>query len=279
MADIIDAHHHLWQYDTQEYSWISPEMEVLQTDFLPADLESAMESAGISGSVAVQARQSIQETRWLLDQAEKSTGILGVVGWLPLQSPALPGLLAQFSENPRLKGLRHVVQDEPDPDFILGSAFNKGIEALLGTGLTYDILIHARHLPQTIEFAGRHPQQAFVLDHCGKPAIGEGSFETWRDNMRLLAQHQNVSCKLSGLATQTASGHWTLDALRPYLDAALEAFGPTRLMAGSDWPVCLLATTYARWWSALRQWGSALDESSHAAIFGGTARRVYHLGD
>jgi len=193
MADIIDAHHHLWQYDAQEYSWISPEMEVLQTDFLPADLESAMESEGISGAVAVQARQSIQETRWLLDQAEKSTGILGVVGWLPLQSPALPGLLAQFSENPRLKGLRHVVQDEPDPDFILGSAFNKGIEALLGTGLTYDILIHARHLPQTIEFAGRHPQQAFVLDHCGKPAIGEGSFETWRDNMRLLAQHQNVS--------------------------------------------------------------------------------------
>jgi L-fuconolactonase len=275
MAQIIDAHHHLWRYNSHEYAWISPEMAVLHADFLPGLFEEEMRSAGIHCSVLMQTRQTIEETTWMLDLAGASTAIAGVVGWLPLDSPEISALLQPFSSRTKLKGLRHIVQDEPE--LLLSPAFNEGIAALTHAGLVYDIVVHAPQLPIAVEFVKKHPRQSFVLDHCGKPEIGSGSFATWRDDLLRLADHENVACKISGLATQAPNANWTLDDLRPYLDVVFEAFGPTRLMAGSDWPVCLLASSYTKWWSALREWSSTFDDSARDDIFSATAKRIYRL--
>jgi len=277
MVEIVDAHHHLWRYDPDEYAWIAPEMEVLQSDFLPGSLEIAMRSAGVGRSVVVQARQSIEETNWLLDIAEASRSIIGVVGWLPLADRRFERLLESYVTRRKLKGLRHVIQDETDSEFMLGSTFNAGIAALRGTGITYDLLVYAHQLPKTIQFVTGHPEQAFVLDHCGKPAVGVESFDAWRRNLLRLSEHGNVFCKISGLATQVGNHRCSLDDLRPYLEAALEAFGSRRLIAGSDWPVCLLESTYSQWWSALQEWASAFSDEDRTNIFGATARRFYNL--
>jgi L-fuconolactonase len=277
MAETIDAHHHLWRYSADDYGWISPEMEVLRRDFVARDLDHELRGAGVDGSVVVQARQSVEETRWLLELAAEDEAIRGVVGWLPLTSAELPRVLREFADCGKLKGVRHVVQDEPDDDFILREDFNRGVAALLDTGLVYDILIHERHLPQAVRFVKRHPEQAFVLDHLAKPRIRDGILEPWRENLMRIAEHHNVSCKLSGLVTEADWGYWSLDDLRPYMDAALEAFGAERLMAGSDWPVCLLASGYGRWWGALREWAADMDEADREQIFGLTAKRVYRL--
>jgi L-fuconolactonase len=279
MAEIIDSHHHLWRYSEEDYGWIGPEMAVLQRDFLPVELEREMGGAGVAGSVAVQARQSVEETRWLLECAEKSAAIRGVVGWLPIAALNFTEILAEFRRFKALKGLRHVIQDEPYDDFILGERFNAGVAALKGTGLVYDILIHERHLPQAAEFVARHPDQVFVLDHLAKPEIRAGELEPWKRNLATLASHKNVYCKVSGMVTEANWTRWSLDDLRPYLDAALEAFGPERLMAGSDWPVCLVSSGYERWWETLREWAECLDEAGRDAFFGETAKRVYRLGD
>lgn len=277
MADIIDAHHHLWRYDPREYSWITPELTLLQKDFLPTDLADAMRGARVDASIVVQARQSVEETDWLLSIAEGSNDILGVVGWLPVADIDFPNLLRRYARRPLLKALRHVIQDEHDPAFILAENFNTGITLLRDTGLVYDILIYAHQLPQTIEFVTRHPDQAFVLDHCGKPPIGNHSFEIWRKDIRDLGKRSNVACKLSGLATQIVGSTGGLEQLRPYLDEVCNAFGPKRLLAGSDWPVCLLATSYGEWWETLRTWATCLGDEDRADLFGGTAKRVYNL--
>lgn len=277
MAETIDAHHHLWRYSAEDYGWISPEMDVLRRDFVARDLDRELRAAGVDGSVVVQARQSVEETRWLLEVAAEDEAIRGVVGWLPLVSGELPGALREFADSGKLKGVRHVVQDEPDDHFILREDFNRGVAALLDTGLVYDILIHERHLPQVATFVGRHPEQVFVLDHLAKPRIKERILEPWRENLMRLAEHDNVFCKLSGLVTEADWGAWTLDDLRPYLDVALEAFGVERLIAGSDWPVCLLASGYERWWDTLRDWAADMGEADREKIFGLTAKRVYRL--
>ena len=277
MTEMIDAHHHLWHYSAEEYGWIGSEMQVLQRDFLARDLERAMRAAAVDGSVAVQARQSIVESEWLLSVAEEASSILGVVGWAPLTDPDLPRILDSLRSSHKLKGLRHVIQDEPDDDFILRDDFNRGIDLLADTGLVYDLLIQERHLPQAATFVRRHPEQIFVLDHLAKPKIRERILQPWRGHLRGLAEHENVYCKLSGLVTEADWDKWTLDDLRPYLDTALEVFGAERLMAGSDWPVCLLASGYERWWSTLRAWAADLSESERAQIFSETASRVYRI--
>jgi L-fuconolactonase len=277
MAEMIDSHHHLWRYTREDYGWIGTNMQVLQRDFLPEDLAREMAGAGVDGAVAVQARQTVEETRWLLECAERSSVIRGVVGWLPIIEGDLPSQLASLGSAAKLKGLRHVIQDEADDDFILRDDFNRGIGSLLGTGLVYDILIHERHLPQAARFVALHPQQSFVLDHLAKPKIAAGEIEPWRTNLFALAAHPNVACKLSGLVTEANWNSWTLDDLRPYLDAALDAFGPERLMAGSDWPVCLLASGYSRWWETLREWMNGFEVRHQEMILGETARRVYGL--
>lgn len=277
MAARIDAHHHLWHYSAEEYDWIDDSMAILRRDFLPDDLAAEMHTAGVDGAIAIQARQTLEETRWLLSLAERSDVIRGVVGWAPLMEKNFAASLEKLSVNPKLKGLRHVVQAEPDEKFLLRKDFNEGIETMRRTGLVYDILIYERHLLQTIEFVDLHPDQAFVLDHIAKPRIREGKLEPWAERMRELAKRENVSCKLSGMVTEADWSQWTPASLRPYLDVVVEAFGPRRLMAGSDWPVCLVACGYAQWFGVLGEYFSAFSEEERSAIFGENATRMYQL--
>lgn len=273
----IDAHHHLWRYTPEEFDWLEGPLTPLRRDFLMHDLFVAMDTAGIGAAIAVQARQTIEETLWLLELAAQTPRIAGVVGWAPLVSPDLPEILETLLQNARLKGLRHVLQGEPDPNFMLRPDFNRGIASLLPTGLVYDLLVFERQLPQTIEFVDRHPNQIFVVDHIAKPRIAESVLEPWATNLRELAQRPNVSCKLSGLVTEADPQSWTLSQLTPYLDTALEAFGPLRLMAGSDWPVCLAGVAYDRWFRILHDFFSGHTDHEQAAIFGETATNVYSL--
>lgn len=281
IADRIDAHHHFWRYSPAEYGWINDRMQLLRGDFLPAGLKPLLDRAGVKGAIAVQARQTLEETRWLLSLAEDETNdatwMKGVVGWAPIAAADFQEVLADLKQNKKLKGLRHLIQDEPDNQFILHDAFNRGIHALQHTGLVYDIVIHARHLPQTLRFVGRHPHQSFVLDHCAKPPILSGELEPWTTQMRELAKRPNVCCKLSGLPTEANWQRWTSASLEPYWRVVLEAFGPNRLLFGSDWPVSLLAGSYQRWVDTVTGWVALLSVSEQEMIWSGTASRVYSL--
>jgi L-fuconolactonase len=281
-TETIDAHHHLWRYTPSEYDWIDQDMAALRRDFLPKDLIEAMATADIDGTIAVQARQTLEETRWLLDLADDCQTIRGVVGWAPIAGEDFPACMEEFDGREKLKGLRHVIQGEKDEHYILREDFNSGIRTMLGSGLIYEILIYERHLPQTIDFVGEHPDQPFVLDHIAKPLIAGAVLEPWASRMRELGQRENVWCKLSGLVTEAdwrdaGKSAWTPDTLKPYLDVAVEAFGPARLMAGSDWPVCLLASGYPQWWTLLRDYFAPFSETERAAVFGQTAIDVYGL--
>jgi len=274
---ILDAHHHLWQYSREEYGWISAEMHVLARDFGPGDLRATVAKCGVTGSIAVQARQTIAETEGLLDVAEADDFVRGVVGWAPLVEPGIGEVLDRWSNRGKLRGLRHVVQDEPDDAFLLRDDFNRGVAESLRRGLTYDILIFARHLPTAAEFVDRHPSGRFVLDHIAKPRIAAGEIEPWRSQLAELARRPNVACKISGVVTEADWSTWTADSIRPYLHAALEAFGPSRLMYGSDWPVCLLAAEYERWIEVVTDWASQLSPSEQASFFHGAAETAYQL--
>jgi L-fuconolactonase len=274
----IDAHHHLWHYNSDEYGWIDDSMSALRRDFLADDLDRVAREAGIDGSVAVQARQTLEETRWLLSVAAQSDVVRGVVGWAPIASADFSASLEELASSPWLRGLRHIVQAEPDDDFILREDFNRGIGRMGSTGLVYDILVYERHLPQAIRFVDQHPGQVFVLDHAAKPRIRENSTEPWATLIRELARRPNVACKVSGLATEADWSNWSLDGLRPYLDVLVESFTPARLMAGSDWPVCLVASGYRRWFQALEAYFTAFSEEEKNRIFGGTAMEIYRLG-
>lgn len=274
---MIDAHHHLWRYTPEAYPWIADDMAVLRRDFLIADLRPSMAEAGVTGLVAVQAQQDVEETRWLLDVAGTADDILGVVGWVPLIERDVDGLLEELATHPKLRGVRHVLQDERDDRYMLRGDFNSGVSRLRGHGLTYDILIYERHLPQTLTFVDRHPKQVFVLDHVAKPRIRDCVTSPWRELMRELAKRPHVFCKVSGMATEADWQGWSDDDLRPYVDVALEAFGPKRLMFGSDWPVLTLAGSYERWLSAFRRLTSGLSDDERAWIERRTAVEAYGL--
>jgi len=273
----IDSHHHFWKYSGREYGWIGDNMKVLRRDFLPPDLAKEIAAAGIEGVVSVQARQSLEETQFLLDFAEGNDFIRGVVGWAPLVNPAVGKDIEKFASRPKLKGLRHVLQDDPDDNYILRDDFDRGIRALRDVGLVYDILIYERHLPQTLTFVDRHPDQVFVLDHIAKPRIKDNVLEPWRANIRRLAERPHVYCKLSGMVTEADWQNWTADQLTPYFDSVLRAFGPRRLMFGSDWPVCLLAASYRKWVTAVAGAIAKLSADEQARIWGGTAVEAYGL--
>ncbi|GAC1366188.1 MAG: amidohydrolase family protein [Acidobacteriaceae bacterium] len=277
VAEKIDAHHHLWRYTPEEFAWLGEGMEALQRDFLPRALTHELAAAGISGTVVVQTRQTLEETRWLLKQADYCEAIRGVVGWAPIAGEDFPGVMEEFEDRPKLKGLRHVIQDEADEQYILRADFDAGIAAMQGSGLVYDLLVYERQLPQTIEFVDRYPEQVFVLDHLGKPRIGAGLLQPWAERMVELGKRQNVWCKVSGMVTEADWKAWTPETLRPYLDVAVKAFGAGRLMAGSDWPVCLVATEYGRWFEVLREYFREFSASEQKAIFGATAVEVYQL--
>ena len=277
MVERIDAHHHFWRYSEAEYGWIGQDMEQLRRDFLATDLEPEIAAADVQGVLTVQARQTIEETNWLLSLAEQSSFVRGVIGWAPIASPEFPSLLGSLVENRKLKGLRHVLQDEPDETYMLQPCFQRGISALKGTGLVYDILIYERQLPTALLLVDSHPEQIFVLDHLGKPKIRYREFSPWRDGLQELGARPNVYCKLSGMATEADWTSWTTDDLRPYFDVALECFGADRLLAGSDWPVCTVATSYQRWWRTVRELVSALSPDEQNGILGRNAKSVYKL--
>ena len=274
---VIDAHHHFWKYDPVEYGWINDAMAALRRDFLPADLKREMEAAGVDGVVSVQARQTLAETHWLLDLADRNEFIRGVVGWVPLVSPDVAKDLAEFAGRAKLKAVRHVLQDEPDDGYVLREDFNAGVRALQPLGLAYDILIYERHLPQAVRFVDRHPGQVFVLDHVAKPRIRDNVLSPWREQMRELARRPNVYCKLSGMPTEADWHTWTPAQLRPFMEVALDAFGPRRLMFGSDWPVCLVACGYARWKEVVTDFLADLSPAERERVMGGTAVEAYKL--
>jgi len=273
---VVDTHHHFWRYDPVEYDWITEDMNRIKKDFLPEQLKAVIEKAGVNTVVSVQARQLTRETEWLLDLAIKNDFIRGVVGWLPLADPSVESLLEEYSGNPYLKGLRHVLQGEED-EYMLYKEFNLGLSLLKKYNLVYDILIFEKQLPAAIQLVDYHPNQIFVLDHIAKPRIAENILSPWKENILLLAKRPNVYCKISGMVTEAGYHTWTRDLLNPYLDLVMEAFGPGRLMFGSDWPVCLVTCEYEGWMNLVRNWLSQLSVEKQAMIMGGNAVKVYGL--
>jgi len=275
MSAAIDSHQHFWRYDAAEYGWIDDAMAVLRRDFLPCDARREMDAAGITGCVAVQARQTLAETRWLLDLAAEHPFIRGVVGWIDLQND-VDAQLEHFAADAALVGIRHIVQSEPD-GFLERPSFLAGLARLAARHVPYDILIYARQLPAAVEFARRFPEQRFVLDHLGKPDVRGGEFKEWRRHLEALAALPHVFCKLSGLVTEADWRGWTREQLRPYLDAALDAFGPNRVMIGSDWPVCLVAASYGEVIGLVRDAIAEYSTDERERMLGGTAQDFWEL--
>jgi L-fuconolactonase len=271
----LDSHQHFWKYSDAEYGWIDD--NTLRRDFLPDGLHKELKSAGIDGAISVQARQTLGETDWLLSLAEQNSFLKGVVGWVPLTSPSVEADIEKFASRKKLKAVRHVVQDEKDDRYILRDDLNAGVALLDRHGLAYDILIFERHLPYAIQFVDRHPKQRFILDHIAKPRIRDGAVQPWRDNLREMAKRPNVWCKVSGVVTEADHKKWTEAQVRFYIDTALDAFTPKRVMFGSDWPVCLSATTYKNWVELMRRATKNLSPSERDSIFGGAAAAAYRI--
>ena len=272
----IDSHQHFWEYDPQQYLWIQPDWPIRKS-FLPGDLKPLLDKVGFDACVAVQARQSIEETRWLLRLASEHPFIAGVVGWVDLRSENLAKQLDEFAGNPSLSGVRHVVQDEPDDNFALRADFQRGIAELNHHSLAYDILIFPRQLPVAIQLVRKFPEQRFVLDHIAKPEIRDQKMDPWRGQIRELAKAPNVYCKLSGMVTEALWHQWRLEDFRPYLDLVWEAFGEDRLMIGSDWPVCLLSANYPLTIGVVENFLEQFSEATREKVLGGNAIRFYNL--
>jgi L-fuconolactonase len=273
----IDTHQHFWSYVPESYDWITPEMAVLRCDYAPATLEPQLERSGVSGTLAVEARGHLDETRNLLRIAAGSELVRGVVGWLPLTEQNAAASIEQWASEPKLKGVRHWMGAPNDLSYMLQAALHQGVSLLEGAGLSYDLMLWPPQLPAAAAFVDRHPRQVFIVDHFAKPFIREGQLEPWSRDLRALAQRPNVYCKLSGLATEADHVRWTLDDLRPYVEVVLDAFGPRRLMFGSDWPVCTLATPYERWVQTVEALLSGLSADERDRIWAGTAVEVYRL--
>ncbi len=275
----IDAHQHFWVYNAREYAWMGPGMEILKRDYLPPELAPRLKSAGIEGTVAVQARQCLEESRWLLELADQYPIIKGVVGWVDLCSPKVDEQLAALAHLRKFRGVRHILHDEPDDRFMLREDFVRGIGRLANYGLTYDLLVLPRHLSVACELVSRFPEQLFVIDHLAKPLIKAHELPSWAANMRRLAAFPNVDCKLSGMVTEADWQHWKPADFTPYLDVVLECFGTKRLMAGSDWPVCTLAGSYEEVMQIAADYMKELSKDEQAAVRGENARRFYGLAD
>lgn len=273
----IDAHQHFWIYDQREYGWIDDSMAALRRDFLPADLKPELQRSGFQGCVAVQARQMLEETRWLLELAEQDPFILGVVGWADLRSPRLRFELESLAGRSKLVGVRHIVQSEPDERFLLQPDFLRGIAMLEEFDLAYDILVYTRHLSVAAEFVARFPLQRFVLDHMAKPPIKSGALDAWARGIRELAGFPNVYCKVSGLVTEADWQAWKPEDMRPYLDVAFKCFGASRLMIGSDWPVCTVAAPYAQVMNVVKDYLGKFTEVEREAVLGGNAAAFWRL--
>ena len=273
----VDAHLHFWRYEPSAYPWIDARMQAIARDFLPDDVEADLDACGFDGGIAVQARGSDAETRFLLDLARQHPRVLGVVGWVDLCADDVAARLEAL-DHPALKGVRHIVQDEPDDAFLLRPDFQRGVRALGPRGLVYDVLVYPRQLDAAIAFVSAFPEQPFVLDHLAKPDIRGRMREPWESRFRELAERPNVCCKLSGMVTEARWREWQAGDFERYLDTALEAFSEDRLLFGSDWPVCLLAAEdYAAVHELVLHWSGRLSPNERARLFGGNAQRVYGL--
>ena len=273
----IDTHQHFWKYSKEEYPWIGEGTEVLAQDRLPPDLNPLLDANGIEGTVAVQARQVVEETEALLAMAEEYDFIRGVVGWVDLRSPDVEAQLQRFRDKTKMVGVRHVVQDEPDAQFVLREDFMRGIGKLKAYDLVYDILIFPHQLPASIELVRRFPDQVFVLNHIAKPCIKDKQISPWDSDIKKLASFENVSCKLSGMVTEADWHNWAAEDFRPYMEVVLEAFGAERLTIGSDWPVCTLAGQYGSVVNIAADFIAQLSDNEQKAIWERNPERIYGL--
>ena len=273
----IDSHQHFWIYDPNQYPWMTDELSAIRSNHSPEHLQVEFDRLGIDGYVAVQARQSLDESRWLLKMADESCLIKGVVGWVDLRSENVEDQLAEFAEHPKFVGVRHVVQDEPDENFMLLPDFIRGISKLKSYDLSYDILVFPKQLPAAIELVKQFPDQPFVLDHIAKPLIKDKGISTWNEHIRELAQFSNLNCKVSGMITEANWTTWKTSDFTPYLDVVFEAFGEDRLMYGSDWPVCKLAGSYRQVYDLTDNYFSQFSPLAKEKFFGGVASEFYRL--
>lgn len=273
----LDAHQHFWEYNIAEYGWIGEEMKAIRQSFLPQDLEPILAQSGMDGCIAVQARQSLTETQWLLELADQYEFIKGVVGWVDLCSDDVRNQLELLASNPVLKGVRHVIQDEPDLQYVLREDFQRGISLLKEYDLAYDLLVSKEQLPYAVELVKAFPEQRFVLDHLAKPDIKSGILSPWQEALESLAAQPNAYCKLSGIATEADWANWTPSDFTSYLNIAIEAFGAERLMFGSDWPVSNLAASYSDVYGLIKSHIHSLSVSDQQMILGGTCAAFYQI--
>ena len=273
----IDSHQHFWEYDPIDYDWINDEMAVIRKDFFPGDLEPLLKQNGFDGCVAVQAHQSEQETEQLLNYANQYKFVKGVVGWVDLQADNIEARLAHYQQFEKLKGLRHVLQGEPQRDLMLQPRFKKGISLLSKFGFTYDILIFPDQLRFAKELVKEFSQQAFVIDHIAKPYIKDKKTEEWEADMQAIAQHDNVYCKISGMVTEADWQTWKIDDFKPYLDIVVNSFGTSRVLFGSDWPVCLVAGSYEKVLEIVKNYFSSFSAQEQDLVFGENAVKFYNL--
>jgi len=281
MSRLIDAHQHVWDPATADYPWLTDELAAIRRRFGPEDLAPSLAAAGVDGTVVVQSRSSLDNTRELLVTAGATPFIAGVVGWVDLTDPAIAETIAELRAGPggdRLVGIRHQVHDEPDPEWLLRADVRRGLRAVGRAGLAYDLLVRTRELPAAVTVARDLPGVRFVLDHLGQPAIGRGEREPWASLLAGFASLEHVAAKLSGLVTEADWKSWTVAGLQPYVNDALAVFGPARLIFGSDWPVCLLAAPYDVVLATARSLTTGLSEAERSALFGATAETIYRLG-
>ena len=274
---IIDSHQHFWKYNNREYGWMSEQMQKLKRDHLPKDLSPVLKENSVDGTVVVQARQTMQETEWLLDLADENEFIKGVVGWVDLRNDRIAEMLSGFCSDDKLKGVRHVLHDEPNDRFMLNRDFIYGIAQLEKFNLTYDLLIFPKHVEYAVELVNMFPNQKFVVDHIAKPFIKAGTIEPWKADMQKLAAADNVCCKISGMVTEAAWNEFKYDDFIPYMEAILEMFGTGRVMFGSDWPVCTVAAQYNQVLKIVTDFISTLSSDEQSDVLGKNAVRFYDL--
>jgi L-fuconolactonase len=273
----IDAHQHFWQYDAQKHAWITDEMQAIARDFLPANLQPILKQYNFDGCICVQAEQNQKETAFLLDLANENPFIKGVVGWVDLKADDIDEQLAHYSLFKKLKGFRHMLQDETDRRYMLTDDFKHGISTLKKYNYTYDILIRNDQIKYATELVAAFPDQPFVVDHLAKPDVKNKKIDEWAKDIKALAKNENVACKVSGMVTEADWRHWQASDLTPYLDVVFEAFGIDRVMFGSDWPVCLVAGSYADMIAVPKQYVSKLSANEQAKFWGGNAAKFYQL--
>lgn len=274
---VIDSHQHFWKYEPVKHDWIDDDMSVIRRDFSPSDLSKVYKESSIDGCVAVQADQTLEETDFLIDLASNNSFIKGIVGWVDLRAENIENVLEKYSTNKIVKGFRHVVQGEADHNFLLRPNFSRGISLLEKYNFTYDILVFPHQLGSVLEFVKKFPNQKFVIDHIAKPYIKDGYFDGWATMMTAIGKHENVSCKMSGMVTEADFNTWTPEQIHPYMNVALEAFGSSRILFGSDWPVCLVAGNYSKIKKLTTDFISQLSQIEQNSIMGTNAIEFYNL--